>query len=67
MLKKITQQLTAKEIEKLLNQQTVVILNTVDDKVANLDKRFNSVDQRFNFVDKEILTLEKRLEKMALD
>ena len=57
MTKKTTHQLTSKEIERLLNQRTMVILNAVDEKIGKMDKRFN-------FVDHKTLVLRKRLEQM---
>jgi len=59
MTKKTTPQLASKEIEKLLNQQTIVILNAVDKKIGKMDKRFN-------FVDHETVVLKKRLEQMEI-
>lgn len=59
MAKKTTHQLASKEIEKLLDQQTIVILNAVDKKIGKMDKRFN-------FVDHEIVVLRKRLEKTEM-
>ena len=62
MAKKITkktQQLISKEFEALLNQQTVVILDAVDQKVGRLEKRFN-------LVDREMLTSKKRLDLMEM-
>ena len=46
MPRKIPQKLTAKEIEKLLNQQTIVILNAVDQKILKLEKRLNKMENR---------------------
>jgi len=59
MTKKTTHQLPSKGIEKLLNQQTIVILNAVDEKIRKMDKRFN-------FVDHETVVLRKRLEQMEM-
>lgn len=56
MARKLTQQLTTKEIEKLLNQQTVVILNAVDEKLLKQQK----------YVNYRISILEKRLSKMEI-
>lgn len=46
-------------MEKLLHQQTAVILDAVDQKVGILDKRFN-------LVDREMLSLKKRLDLMEM-
>ncbi len=59
MTKKTTHQLPSKGIEKLLNQQTIVILNAVDEKIGKMDKRFN-------FVDHETVVLRKKLEQMEM-
>lgn len=48
MPRKIPQKLTAKEIEKLLNQQTIVILNAVDQKILKLEKRLDKMEIRIN-------------------
>ena len=56
MPRKSTQQLTAKEVEKLLNKQTVVVLNAVDEKLLKQQK----------YVDYRISILEKRLDKMEI-
>ena len=54
-----------KGIEKLLNQQTTVILSAVDEKIARLEKRIGKleikVDQRF---DQLITTLDKFLKRL---
>jgi len=59
MPRKSPKKLTIKEIERLLNQQTIVILGAVDQKVGLLEKRFNVVDQ-------EMIGLKKRLEQMEI-
>jgi hypothetical protein len=56
MAQKSIQKLTPKKIEKLLNQQTAVILSAVDEKLAKQQK----------YVDYRISVLEKRLEKMEI-
>lgn len=56
MAQKSQQKLTKKEIEGLLNQQTVVILNAVDEKLLKQQK----------YVDYRISVLEKRLGKMEI-
>jgi len=56
MPRKLVKKLTAKEIEKLLNQQTAVILGAVDEKLLRQQK----------YVDYRISILEKRLDKMEI-
>jgi len=55
-----------KKIEKLLNQQTTVILSAVDVKMSTLEKRINKLeikmDQRFNQL---ITTLDKFLKRLT--
>jgi hypothetical protein len=41
MPKRNTKPLTSKEIEKLLSQQTVVILDAVDKKLKKMETRIN--------------------------
>ena len=41
MSRKPAKKLTAKEIEKLLNQQTVVILDAVDEKLKKMELRIS--------------------------
>ena len=56
MVKKVLQQPTLKEIDKLLGQQTVVILNAVDEKLKNRQK----------YTDYKISAVEKRLGRMEI-
>ncbi len=56
MPRKTLQNLTVNGIEKLLNQQTVVILNAVDEKLSKQQR----------YVDYRISLLEKRLGKMEI-
>lgn len=56
MVRKPTQQFTKKNIEKLLNQQTNVILKAVDEKLTKQQK----------FIDYRISVLEKRLGVMEV-
>jgi len=61
MTKKQTERpIKIEDIEKLLNNQTKVILSAVDGKISTLDKRISKleikVDQRF---DQLITTLDK--------
>lgn len=57
--KKTIQQLTSKEIEKLLNQQTVVILNAVDEKFQKMEMRIN------NKIEKLITSIDKFLKRLT--
>lgn len=53
MQKRKIQQLTSKEIEKLLNQQTVIILNAVDKKLIKMELRISQkIDRLTNTLDK---------------
>ena len=66
MRHRLTKQLTASEIEKLLNQQTVVILNAVDQKILRMEKRLNKMEikmnQNFNHL---ITTLDRFLKRLT--
>ena len=66
MRHRLTKQLTANEIEKLLNQQTVVILNAVDQKILRMEKRLNKMEikmnQNFNHL---ITTLDRFLKRLT--
>ena len=59
MARKFIQPLTKKEIEKLLNQQTVVILDAVDEKLERMEIQINKK------IDKLITTLDKFLKRMT--
>ena len=53
MPRKSPQKLTLKEIEKLLNQQTVVILGAVDEKLKKMELRIDKkIDKLTNTIDK---------------
>lgn len=68
MPRKITEKsdIKLKNIEKLLDQQTTVILSAVDEKITGLEKRISKleikVDQRF---DQLITTLDKFLKRLT--
>ena len=66
MSQKPTPKLTKEDIEKLLNRQTLVILNAVDQKLSTLEKRISKLeikmDQRFNQL---ITTLDKFLKRLT--
>ena len=55
-----------KDIEKLLSNQTSVILSAVDEKISTLDRRISKleikVDQRFNEL---ITTLDRFLKRLT--
>ncbi len=73
---KATQQITKKDIEQLLNSQTIVILDAVDEKISGvradlvsleikIDKKFEAMEERWNRkFDKLTTTLDKFLKKM---
>lgn len=53
MAEEITQQPITKEVGKLLNQQTVVILNAVDEKLHKTEIRVNQkIGELTNSIDK---------------
>ena len=58
-MKKKSQQLTGKEVKKLLSQQTVVILNAVDDKLRKMEFRINQK------IDRLTTTLDKFLKRLT--
>ena len=64
------QQISKKDIEKLLNKQTSVILEAVDIRLVNLeikiDKKLEAMEERWNRkFDKLIATLDKFLKRMT--
>jgi len=59
MPRKTVKKLTAKEIEKLLNQQTVVILDAVDEKLKKMEMRINQKIERLT------TTLDKFLKRLT--
>lgn len=77
MPRKTIEKLTAKEIEKLLHQQTVVILNAVDQKllknqrytgyrISSLEKRLDKMEIRINQkIDRLTTTLDKFLKRLT--
>ncbi len=58
-----TQNINLQDIEKLLNQQTVVILNAVDGKINVLDKKIEILDKRMNGIDIRLEKFEERINK----
>jgi hypothetical protein len=66
MPRKSPKNLTLKEIEKLLNQQTVIVLNAVDQRILKLEKRLNKMEIRINQkIDRLTTTLDKFLKRMT--
>jgi len=66
MPRKPAKQLTTNKIEKLLNQQTVAILNAVDQKLLKLEKRLNKMEVRTNQnFNRLITTLDKFLKRLT--
>jgi len=67
MAQKENKQISQKEIEKLLDKQTTIILSAVDEKNKKLelqiDKRFELIDRRLNIIDKQFDKLESRINK----
>lgn len=59
MVRKKTQKLTTKEIERLLEQQTVVILGAVDQKLQKMELR---ISQK---IDKLTTTIDKFLKRLT--
>lgn len=75
MTRKTIQKLTIKEIEKLLNQQTIVILNAVDVKLEKTRKEFKqeinklriSIDKFVGFYtkqDQEFTIIKEHLKRL---
>ena len=58
-----TQNINLQNIEKLLNQQTVVILGAVDKKISVLDKRMEVMDLRIDNIEKKLEKFEERINK----
>jgi len=70
MIKKKNQQLTNGEVEKLLTQQTTVILNAVNEKTINLEsslkKDLEKTELRINQkIDRLTTTLDKFLKRLT--
>jgi len=59
MSRKSAKKLTTKEIERLLNQQTVVILDAVDEKLKKMELR---ISQK---IDKLTTTIDKFLKRLT--
>jgi restriction endonuclease S subunit len=66
MLKRKKKNLTKKEIEKLLDKQTSIILTAVDRKILKIERKITKleakVEQRF---DQLITTLDKFLKRLT--
>lgn len=71
MANKNNQNLTSREIEKLLSQQTMVILGAVDQKLNKMETRINQkIDKLTTTLDrflKRLVDLEDEFEIMKLD
>ncbi len=66
MSHRLTKQLTTNEIEKLLSQQTVVILNAVDQKILRLEKRLSKMEIKMNQnFNRLITTLDRFLKRLT--
>jgi hypothetical protein len=74
MQKRKTRQLTSKEIEKIFSQQTKIILNAVDERLAKTELRIlNTVDQKLvkmelriaRKIDRLTTTLDKFLKRLT--
>ena len=54
------------EIKELLNNQTTVILDAVDEKILTLDKKIEALDLKFSQkIDALITTLDRFLKRMT--
>ncbi len=58
--------LNKKDIQDLLNNQTTVILDAVDEKILKLDKKIEALDLKFSQkFDKLTTTLDRFLKRMT--
>ena len=63
---KIVQQITKKDIQELLNNQTMVILDAVDAKITKLQSEIRALDLKFSQkIDQLTTTLDKFLKRMT--
>lgn len=71
MKKEISPNITTKNIEKLLNQQTIIILSAVDEKLARTELKVNQkIDRLTDTLDKFLKRLtdtETEFEMMKAD
>lgn len=58
-----TQNINLKGVEKLLNEQTVIILNAVDKKIGVLDRKIDVLDKRIDIIDRKVDKFEERINK----
>jgi uncharacterized coiled-coil protein SlyX len=66
MVNKNNQNLTRREMEKLLSNQTMMILNAVDQKTGSLEKRIDKLEIRINQkFDRLTSTIDKFLKKIT--
>jgi uncharacterized phage infection (PIP) family protein YhgE len=60
------QQITKKEIQELLNEQTTVVLTAIDEKMSSLEEKIKALDLKFTEkFDKLTTTLDNFLKKMT--
>ena len=64
MVKKATKNLLIKDIEKLLGQQTGVILDAVDDKIQKVDSKIHKIDSRMLGMENRMDNLERRMSSL---
>jgi len=61
-----TQQITKKDIQELLSEQTTVILTAVDEKTSSLEEKIKALDLKFSEkFDKLTTTLDNFLKRMT--
>ena len=61
-----TQQITKKDIQELLSEQTTVILTAVDEKMSSLEEKIKALDLKFSEkFDKLTTTLDNFLKRMT--
>jgi predicted nucleic acid-binding Zn-ribbon protein len=66
MNKKQPKTIQLKDIEKLLNSQTLVVLSAVDKKIQGLEMRLQQSENRINQkLDNLVTTLDKFLKRMT--
>ena len=60
------QQITKKDIQELLSEQTTVILTAVDEKMSSLEEKIKALDLKFSEkFDKLTTTLDNFLKRMT--
>lgn len=58
--KQVKKPLEIKSIEKLLNEQTLTILNAVDERLGKMDQKIVSMEARFN---QKLVSMEARFDE----